>query len=74
MKYSSIKRKYKNQWVLLECLRTKEDLTIVEANVLAHSKRKEDLYRKEAKYALLTELPLAIEYTGEYPHNITIVF
>ncbi len=74
MKFSTIKKKYKDQWVLLECIKTTEDLHILEAIVLAHTKSKEALYKKEAKLRFISKHPLAVEYTGKYPNDLTIVF
>ncbi|TAK57908.1 MAG: hypothetical protein EPO24_09245 [Bacteroidetes bacterium] len=67
MKLSTIKKKFKNQWVLLECTKTTEGFRIIEAIVLAHLKNKKDLYRKEAQLAKTPKNPLSIEFMGKYP-------
>ena len=73
MKYSAIEKKYKNKWVLLECTKTTEDFKILEANVLATGKIKEELYSSEREFFGKIAHPLAIEYLGKIPEDIALV-
>ncbi|MBI5215452.1 MAG: hypothetical protein HY960_06835 [Ignavibacteriae bacterium] len=73
MKYSAIKRKYKNQWVLLECTKTTDDYNILEAEVLAHSKRKKTVEDKMSSFMSQSKT-LAIEYLGTVPKDIAYIF
>ncbi|MBS4028520.1 MAG: hypothetical protein KGZ58_07765 [Ignavibacteriales bacterium] len=73
MKYSTIEKKYKNKWVLLECTKTTEDFKILDANVLASAKQKEELYEPRRKISGKTSSLIAIEYLGEIPEDIVLI-
>ena len=73
MKYSAIEKKYKNKWVLLECTKTTEDLTILEANVLASAKMREELYAEERKLSGKTLNLIAVEYLGKFPEDLVLI-
>lgn len=70
MKWIDIKKSYKDQWVLIEVEKVDKSFNIVEGEVLAHSKDKDEVYQK-----LLQIRPreFSIEYTGEVPEDLAIV-
>jgi hypothetical protein len=70
MKWEDIKTTFKNQWVLIEVQKVDERFNIIEGEVLAHSKDKDEVYQK-----LLQIRPkeFSIEYTGEVPEDLAIV-
>jgi len=70
MKWAEIKKSYKNQWVLIEVEKVDENFNLLEGEVLAHSKDKDEIYQK-----LLQIRPkeFSIEYTGEVPEDLAVV-
>ena len=46
MNFEEIKRQCKNEWVLVEVLKEDEKGKIVDARLIAHSKKREDVYNK----------------------------
>ena len=70
MKWGHIKRAFKDEWVLIEIEKVDENFNVVEGEVLAHSKDKDEVYRK-----LLEMRPkeFSIEYTGVIPEDLAIV-
>lgn len=70
MRWENILEQYKDEWVLIDVKETNEDFTIKEGNVIAHSKDKEDIYKK-----LLEIRPknFSIEYAGKIPENLAVV-
>jgi len=70
MKWREIEKNYKDQWVLIEVREVDESFNIVDGDVLASSKDKNEIYQK-----LLQIKPneFAIEYTGEIPEDLAIV-
>ncbi|MBM4165706.1 MAG: hypothetical protein FJ218_02100 [Ignavibacteria bacterium] len=73
MKYAQIEKKYKNKWVLFECTKTTEDFQILDANVIASAKTKEELYEPRKKLTGNTTSLIAIEYFGEIPEDNVLV-
>jgi|GEM_PF-1689077 hypothetical protein len=73
MKYSAIEKKYKNKWVLLECTKTTEDFKILDANVIASAKTREELYSEERKLSGRTSNIIAVEYLGKIPEDLAII-
>lgn len=71
MKLSEIRKRYPDEWVLIEYTRLGEDLTVEEGVVLAHSPRKEDLYALLPKFKGKN---FALEYTGEFPEDLAVMF
>jgi hypothetical protein len=63
MKIDEIKKKYKDEWVLIKVLKVDEFGTPVEGEVVAHSKSRDEIYEKQRKM----KGDLAIIYTGEIP-------
>ena len=64
-------QKYKGEWVLIEFKNLDEDLNVIEGKVVAHSPNKEEIYKKQLE---LKEKNLAIEYVGELPKDLTVMF
>lgn len=58
-----IKKRYKDEWVLLRVLRLDELDRPVEGEVIAHSKVREEIYEKQRK----AKGDIALLYTGEIP-------
>jgi hypothetical protein len=70
MKWIDIKMSYRDQWVLIEVEKVDESFNIVEGEVLAHSKNKDEVYQKLLQ---LRPKEFSIEYTGEVPEDLAIV-
>lgn len=71
MKISEIKQKYPNQWVLIEYEELDEQLNVKEGLVVAHSPNKEEIYKS---LITLKGKNIAIEYTGEFPEDLVVMF
>jgi hypothetical protein len=70
MKWKDIKNKFKNQWVLIEVKNVDESFNVLEGEVLAHSKDKDEIYQKLLK---IRPKEFSIEYTGEVPEDLAVV-
>ncbi len=70
MKWEEIKNAFKDQWVLTKVDKVDASLNIVEGEVLAHSKDKDEVYKK-----LLQIRPkeFPVEYTGVIPEDLAVV-
>lgn len=70
MEWDDIKETFKDEWVLVEVEKVDEHFNIVEGEVLAHSKDKDEIYKN-----LLEIKPkeFMIEYTGEIPEDLAVV-
>lgn len=66
MTLEEIKRRYPNEWVLIEFVELDEELKVVEGRVIAHSPNKEEIYKKLLE---LENEKIAIEFTGERPEE-----
>jgi len=64
MRIEELKKKYKDEWVLVEILKEDELGNPIEVKVLAHSKARDDTYKalKDAKDKYTYHF-----YTGEIP-------
>lgn len=64
MKIAEIKEKYKDEWVLLEVIKVDRSGELLEGDVLAHSRDRDDTYQamKKRKWK-----DVAHFYTGEIP-------
>jgi len=71
MRLSEIKKKYRNQWVLVEFSKLDKDLRVKDGKVFAHASSKEDIYK-----ALLHTRGknVAIEYCGDLPEDLVVMF
>ncbi|MBM2805137.1 MAG: hypothetical protein HW419_3030 [Deltaproteobacteria bacterium] len=71
MKLNEIKKKYRDEWVLIEYSKISASLQVKEGKVLAHASNKEDIYK-----ALLGTKGknVAIEYCGKVPEDLVVMF
>lgn len=70
MKWIDIKKSFRDQWVLIEVEKVDGSFNILEGEVLAHSKDKDEVYQKLLK---IRPKEFSIEYTGEVPEDLAIV-
>ncbi|HPD60309.1 MAG TPA: hypothetical protein PKV48_00915 [Thermodesulfobacteriota bacterium] len=70
MKREEIFKKYRNEWLLIECKEVDENFEVVEGKILHHSKDKDEIYRKLLE---LRPKDYAIEYTGKVPENLAVM-
>jgi hypothetical protein len=71
MTWEEIRKRYAREWVLIEYQQLDERLNVVEGDVVAHSPEKEEIYR----HLLQTKgKNIAIEYTGEFPQDLAVMF
>ena len=70
MKWVDIKKNFGNQWVLIEVKNVDESFNVLEGEVLAHSKDKDEIYQKLLK---IRPKEFSIEYTGEVPEDLAVV-
>ena len=71
MRLSEIKKKYRDEWVLIEYSKISRSLQVKEGKVLAHASNKEDIYK-----ALLRTKGknVAIEYCGKLLEDLAVMF
>lgn len=71
MRLSEIKKKYRDQWVLIEFSKLDKALRVKDGKVLAHASNKEDIYK-----ALLQTKGknIAVEYCGKMPEDLVVMF
>ena len=71
MRLSEIKKRYRDQWVLIEFSKLDKDLRVKDGKVLAHAANKEDIYK-----ALLHTRGknVAVEYCGKMPEDLAVMF
>ena len=71
MQLNEIKKKYRDEWVLIEYSKISANLEVKEGKVLAHAANKEDIYK-----ALLGTKGknVAIEYCGQVPEDLVVMF
>jgi len=70
MKWEKIIEQFKDEWILVDVKEVDENFNLVEGEVLAHCKDKEELYQK-----LLEIRPqkFSIEFTGKIPEELAVV-
>ena len=70
MRWEEIKNAFKDQWVLVKVDKVDSNLNIVEGEVLAYSKDKDEVYKK-----LLQIRPkeFSVKYTGMIPEDLAVV-
>lgn len=70
MKWEEILEQYKDEWVLIDVKDTDDEFMVKDGDVLAHSKDKDEIYKK-----LLEIRPknFSIEYTGKIPEDLAVV-
>jgi len=71
MEFKDIKNKYKDEWVLIECLKVDSDtFDVLEGNVLYHSA---DMGKVYSKVLEVRPKDYTIEYFGDSPENLAVV-
>jgi hypothetical protein len=70
MKMSEIKKRYHNQWLLIEVKKFDKNYNIIEGKVTLSSPLKDDIYR-----ALLKNRgkKVAIDYVGDLPKEMAVL-
>ena len=71
MRLAEIKKKYPNEWVLVQFSKLDKDLRVKEGKVIAHASSKEEIYK-----ALLGTRGknVSIEYCGKMPEDLVVMF
>ena len=71
MEFKEIKKQFKDEWVLIECLKVdSETYNVLEGHVLYHSP---DMGRVYSKLLEVRPNDYTIEYFGESPENLAVV-
>lgn len=70
MEWKEIVEKFKDEWILLDVKKVDENLNIEEDEVIAHSRDKDEIYKKLLE---LRPKSFSIEYTGKIPKNLAVV-
>ncbi|MBU0568761.1 hypothetical protein KKC52_12055 [bacterium] len=68
-KIEVIKKRYKDEWVLIADYELDEGLNPLCGVVIAHSKNRDEIYKEQMYY----KGNLCIEYTGEIPDNLAVM-
>lgn len=63
MKLEEVKEMFKDEWIILKVLSTDELDQPIEGEVVAHSKERDEVYKKQREI----QGDIAIFYTGEIP-------
>jgi len=70
MKMEEIKTKYKGEWVLIEYTKLSDELSVIEGDVIAHSKDKDFIYKEQLRYK---NKNLSVEYLGTAPQDWAVM-
>jgi len=71
MELEDIKKNFKDEWVLIECLKVDSDtFNVIEGNVIFHS---QDMGKVYSKVLEVRPKDYTIEYFGESPVNLAVV-
>ncbi|RLC17303.1 MAG: hypothetical protein DRI57_09970 [Deltaproteobacteria bacterium] len=70
MKWDQIKKKYTDNWILLEDVQIDEDMYISEGKVIYFHPNKEEIYKKLLE---LKPKRSAIEFVGNIPEDIAVM-
>lgn len=70
MKMSEIKRRYHNEWLLIEVKKFNSNYNVIEGTVIVHSPFKNDIYSALLKYK---GKRVAIEYVGKLPKEMAVL-
>ncbi len=71
MTLGAIKKEYPDEWVLIEYEKIDDDFHVKTGRVVAHSPVKEEIYKVLMK---MKNKNIAIEYTGEIPDDLAVMF
>lgn len=66
----TIKKRFRKEWLLIGDYKTDKMNRIVQGVLIAHSKNRDDIYRKLRRY----KKPLAIQYSGPIPKDLAVMF
>jgi hypothetical protein len=71
MRFDQIKKKYRNEWVLVEFSKLDKNLRVKDGKVIAHAPNKEDIYK-----ALLDTRGknVGVEYCGKIQEDVAMMF
>jgi hypothetical protein len=71
MRLNEIRKRYRNEWVLVEFSKLDKDLRVKDGKVIAHASNKDDIYK-----ALLHTRGknVAVEYCGKIPEDVVVMF
>lgn len=69
MSMQEIREEYAGEWLLIDWEELDDELNIIRGKVLAHSPRKEEVYRHLLK---LRGKKVSIEYAGEVPEDLVV--
>lgn len=70
MKMSEIKKRYRNNWLLIEVSKFDKNYKVVEGKVLVSSPSENEIYKALLKYK---GKKLAIEYVGKLPKEMAVL-
>lgn len=70
VKMKEIQKRYKGEWVLIAYTKLDDELQVVEGEVIAHAKDREEIYTAQRQ---MQNKQLAIEYLGELPEEDEVV-
>jgi hypothetical protein len=70
MNLEEIKKKFKDEWVLIEYTKLDENLAVLEGEVLAHSSDRDTIYKEQLRYK---DKQLSIEYLGDAPEDWAVM-
>ena len=70
MKWEDIQRTHPDEWVLLEVEEVDEEFNPIEAEVLAHSRDKGEIYQEVMR---IRPTKFSIDYTGIAPQELAVV-
>ena len=71
MRLDEIRKRYRNEWVLVEFSKLDKDLRVKDGKVIAHAPNKDDIYK-----ALLDTRGknVAVEYCGDIQEEVVVMF
>lgn len=71
MKIKTLMRKFKNEWVLAKVLKEDKHIGVVEAEPIAHSKNRDEVY--DALLKVKKGQHVMTLYTGKRPKNMAYI-
>ena len=71
MRLDEIRKRCRNEWMLVEFSKLDKDLRVKDGKVIAHAPNKDDIYK-----ALLDTRGknVAVEYCGKVPEDLVVMF
>jgi hypothetical protein len=71
MRLDEIRKRCRNEWMLVEFSKLDKDLRVKDGKVIAHAPNKDDIYK-----ALLDTRGknVAVEYCGKMPEDLVVMF